>query len=261
MQTTIFLTLIGIFAGIFINYISDVLPHTRRFSQPICQSCGKALTWSRYLTLQPCPHCGKNRSLRMWLVLILTPASFVYLGWFPPKSLSLPLSLIVLTYFAVITVIDLEHRLILHPTSLFGAVLGLVTGTSIYLRQSEVFGAVGTSLLGGAIGFGLMFLLYKVGEWVARYRARKLQAAGQADDEEEALGGGDVYLAGVLGLMLGKLIILALLYGAALGGIVGLLLVVVMLIRRRYASEALMTFIPYGPYYILSAAYILFQPA
>src|SRR5688572_30980241 len=38
---------------------------------------------------------------------------------------------------------------------------------------------------------------------VARYRARRMQAAGQADDEEEALGGGDVYLAGVLGLMLG----------------------------------------------------------
>ncbi len=48
-----------------------------------------------------------------------------------------------------------------------------------------------------------MFLLYQFGTLVARFRARKMQAAGQADDEEEALGGGDVYLAGVLGLMLG----------------------------------------------------------
>ncbi len=54
------------------------------------------------------------------------------------------------------------------------------------------------------IGFGVMCLVYQLGAVMARYRARKMQAAGQADDEEEAFGGGDVYLAGVIGLMLGS---------------------------------------------------------
>jgi prepilin signal peptidase PulO-like enzyme (type II secretory pathway) len=118
----------------------------------------------------------------------------------------------------------------------------------------------GWSLLGGVLGFGIMFLLYKFGTLIARYRARKLQAAGQDDDEEEALGGGDVYLAGVLGLMLGLPIISALVYGALLGGVASIVLVVALLIQRKYSSDALMTFIPYGPYYIIGASLILFRP-
>ena len=104
-----------------------------------------------------------------------------------------------------------------------------------------------------------MYLLYQVGGLVARLRARRMQAAGQADDEEEALGGGDVYLLGVLGLMLGKDFILnALVLGVLFGGIVSLLFIIALLVRRSYSSDALMTFIPYGPYFIVAAFYMLF---
>jgi leader peptidase (prepilin peptidase)/N-methyltransferase len=86
-----------------------------------------------------------------------------------------------------------------------------------------------------------------------------LQAAGQADDEEEALGGGDVYLAGVLGLMLGWPFIWdALVLGVLLGGVVSFLFLLALVVSRRYAGDALMTFIPYGPYFIISAFYFLF---
>jgi len=124
-----------------------------------------------------------------------------------------------------------------------------------------LIGGVGWSLLGAFVGFGVMFLLYQFGTLVARYRAKKLQAAGQADDEEEALGGGDVFLTGVLGLMLGwPAIVGALVYGVLLGGLVSFLFIVALLVRRRYSNEALMTFIPYGPYFIIGASYILFRP-
>ena len=86
-----------------------------------------------------------------------------------------------------------------------------------------------------------------------------MEAAGQADDEEEALGGGDVYLLGVLGLMLGwPFIINAFIIGVLLGGLISFLLLIGLIVRRRYSSEALMTFIPYGPYFILGAFYVLF---
>ena len=86
-----------------------------------------------------------------------------------------------------------------------------------------------------------------------------MEAAGQADDEEEALGGGDVYLLGVLGLMLGwPFIFNALILGILFGGAVSLLFILALIIRRRYSSESLMTFIPYGPYFIISAFYLLF---
>jgi leader peptidase (prepilin peptidase) / N-methyltransferase len=252
---------LGWVAGLFINYVSDVLPRTRRFGQPTCSRCETNFTWVDYLTLRACRNCGKQRSLRTWLVQILAVASFVYLWLVPSKALGFSLGAIVLIYFGIITVIDLEHRLILHPTSLAGAVLGLIVGTFIYSKKYALLGSVGTSLLGGLAGFGIMFLLYQLGTLVARFRARKMQAAGQADDEEEALGGGDVYLTGVLGLMLGwPAIVAALVYGVLLGGLASIIFIVALLVRRRYASEALMTFIPYGPYFIIGASLLLFRP-
>jgi leader peptidase (prepilin peptidase) / N-methyltransferase len=250
--------LLGWIAGLFINYVSDVLPRTRRFSQPVCPHCQTPLSWKDYLTLRACSNCGKARSLRTWLVQIVTTVAFIYFWVFPSERLGVPLTMIVLIYFGIITVIDLEHRLILHPTSLAGAALGLIVGTFIYSKKYTLLGSLGQSLLGGLIGFGVMFLLYQLGTLVARYRARRMQAAGQADDEEEALGGGDVYLAGVLGLMLGPAIVSALAYGILLGGLVSFLFIMALLVRRRYSSDALMTFIPYGPYFILGAFYLLF---
>mgnify|MGYP003345432391 CR=1 FL=1 len=82
----------------------------------------------------------------------------------------------------------------------------------------------------------------------------------QAEDVAiEALGGGDVYLLGILGLMLGKdFIINALVLGVLFGGIVSLIFIIALLVRRRYSGDALMTFIPYGPYFIIAAFYMLF---
>ncbi len=261
MNATLIIPLIlGWLAGLFINYASDVLPVTRRFSRPTCKDCNTAYSWVDYLTLRACRSCSERRSLRTWLVQILTTASFVYFWINPPKAIASPLWMIVLIYFGVILIIDLEHRLILHPTSLFGAILGLIVGTAL---QSQIHGSllvgIGYSLLGGLFGFAIMLVLYKFGEIVARYRARKMQAAGQADDEEEALGYGDVYLAGVLGLMLGwPFIWQTLLLGVLLGGLISIVFLLALVLRRRYSSEALMTFIPYGPYFIISAFYFLF---
>jgi leader peptidase (prepilin peptidase) / N-methyltransferase len=253
--------LLGWLSGWFVNYTADVLPLTRRFGQPACPHCQATRTWADFLTLRPCRTCGKNRSLRTWLVQFLGSASFVYFWLFPSEVLGFPLGAVVLIYFAVLVIIDLEHRLILHTTSLAGAVLGLIVGTYIYYTglKFNFFLSLGASLLGGLIGFGVMFLLYQVGAMVARLRARRMQAAGQTEDDEEALGGGDVFLLGVLGLMVGyRFISNILVQGVLLGGLVSIVLIILLLLRRRYASDVLMTFIPYGPYFIFAAFNILF---
>jgi prepilin signal peptidase PulO-like enzyme (type II secretory pathway) len=86
-----------------------------------------------------------------------------------------------------------------------------------------------------------------------------MESDGVAEDDEEALGGGDVYLAGVLGLMLGSRFIMnGLAVGILFGGLVSLVFVLALLVQRRYSSNSLMTFIPYGPYLIAGAAYMLF---
>ena len=125
MNVTLLIPVVlGWIAGLFINYVSDVLPLTRRFSQPTCTHCQAPFSWREYLTLRSCQNCGKARSIRTWLVQVLTTVSFAYFWLFPSKALEIPLGMLVIVYFGVITVIDLEHRLILHPTSLAGAVLG-----------------------------------------------------------------------------------------------------------------------------------------
>ena len=251
--------LLGWIAGLFVNYASDVLPLTRRFSQPACRNCQTSFSWLDYLTMRACGNCGTRRSLRTWIVQMTSIASFTYFWLFPPFRIGLPLGLVVLTYFGVIIVIDLEHRLILFPTTIFGAVLGLVTGSYVYSNFDGFPASILTSVLGGVAGFGIMFALYQLGAFVARMRARKMRAAGQSEDDEEALGGGDVYLTGVLGLMLGwPNIILGITAGALIGGVVGLLAVIGHFIRRRYAENSLMTFIPYGPSLVLGAFYILY---
>jgi prepilin signal peptidase PulO-like enzyme (type II secretory pathway) len=252
----------GILVGWLVNYLADVLPITLRFSQPACLHCNSPLSTGKYLSLARCPTCGKHRNLRAWVVQILALVSSLWLWFLPPTkfadaiptpALAFLAGLFLLTYFGVVFVIDLEHRLILHPVSIFGAVLGLVVGWLFY-------GLVPT-LLGGLCGFGVMFVFYLFGTLFARIRARKMKAAGQEVDDEEALGAGDVILASVLGLMLGwPLIWFGLLVGILLGGLITIPLLVIMLVVRRYKQDAWMVFIPYGPFFLISATLIIYFP-
>ena len=55
-------------------------------------------------------------------------AGSAYLWNEPPAKLGFAFSVVLLTYFVIVFVIDMEHRLILHLTSIAGAVLGLAAG-------------------------------------------------------------------------------------------------------------------------------------
>ena len=263
MNITIILPLCsGILAGWLINYLADVLPVTRRLNQPICVHCNASFSSIKYLTLSSCPSCGKHRSLRTWIVQLLGLAASLWLWLLPPIKFAkvIPNSyfaflagLFLLTYFGVIFVIDLEHRLILHPVSIFGAVLGFGFGW--------LFHGLSPTLLGGLGGFGIMLVFYLFGTLFARIRARRMKAAGQETDDEEALGTGDVILAGVLGLMLGwPLIWFGLLTGIMLGGLITIPMLVIIVVAKRYKEDAWMVFIPYGPFFLISATLILYFP-
>ncbi len=237
--------LLGLAAGALVNYLSDVLPFTRRFSRPSCPKCGKPFTWKDYLFLRACPACRQKRSARTYLVLLVLLAATVYIWLRPPARINFPLAYVLLAFLGVVFVIDLEHRLIMHPISITGAVLGLGIGT--YAN-----GPVPT-LLGGAFGFGSMLLLYYLGEAFTRFMAKR---RGEPIDEV-ALGFGDVNLCGVTGLLLGWPVILAgILFTIFAGGIGSLLVIATMLIRKRYSA---FTPIPYAPFLIFSILFYLFR--
>ena len=104
-----------------------------------------------------------------------------------------------------------------------------------------------------------MLGFYYFGVLFARIRTKRMLALGQETDDEEALGAGDVILATILGLMLGwPLIWFGLLLGILLGVFFSLMLILWLVVTRKYGKNALMLFIPYGPYFIMSAFLIIF---
>jgi leader peptidase (prepilin peptidase) / N-methyltransferase len=244
--------LAGWISGWIVNYLSDVLPVTRRLTRPTCPQCGDVYPLAIYLTFGSCPNCHHRRPVRTWLVQAGMLVVSLY-TWFRPNRMGYFLGMILLTYFATVTVIDLEHRLILHPTSVFGALFGLGLGAWLH-------GFVPT-LLGGLAALAIMSVLYLLGVFFARIRASRLKATGRQTDDEEALGFGDVILAGVLGLILGwPFIWFGLLLGILLGGVIGVALILYWLLANRMEEKALMTFMPYGPFFIASVFLILFVP-
>lgn len=245
--------IVGWCGGWIVNYLADVLPFTRRFSQPACLHCNAHFAWADYLVLRPCRACGQKRSLRIWLVQIFVTAVSIYIWTSPPARLGYVLGMIVLMYFTMDFIIDAEHRLILHPTSIFGAALGLLAG---WLRQG-----LSSTLIGGLVGFLVMFFFYIMGVGFAKLRARKMRAQGLETDDEEALGAGDVILSTILGLFLGwPLTWFGLLLGILLGGAISILLVIGLLVTRQYKEKAWMVFMPYGPYFLLSAFLLIYLP-
>ncbi len=244
--------LIGWLAGLAVNYLADVLPITRRLSQPTCPQCNAQFAWKDYLLLRPCPN-GHPRKFRLWIVQAVMLAISTYIWIKPPLKLGYLLGLPLIIYFGIVFVIDMEHRLILHPTSIFGSFLGLLVGTVAH--------GVRDTLLGGLGGLLIMLAFYYFGVLFARMRTKRMLAMGQEADDEEALGAGDVILITILGFILGwEWIWVGLLFGILLGGFFSLLLILWLMISRKYEKNALMLFIPYGPYFITSAFVIIYFP-
>ena len=223
---TILYAFIGWAVGVVINHAADVLPKRETLlQQPSCSACQAArppLAWSAvtaYLSRNvTCNACGHHRKTlaRSIIIELVTPVFFVFLLWRYGMSLYLVLVSIYTAILILVTVTDLEHRLIFNvvmlPSIIFAIVMAFFTP-----GQSWVL-----ALVGGAVAFVLVYLA-------------ALFAHG-------GLGGGDVTLSAFLGLIIGfPKILLSLLFGIFLGGFVAVLL----LITRRVGMKS---FIPYGPF-------------
>lgn len=243
----LFAAFLGLIAGFLVNYLSDVLPTRRELSRPGCSHCDTDYSWKNYLLLNTCQKCGAARSWRTYISLAAGIIISMALWLNPPTRMGYWLGLVVITYFGLVVVIDLEHRLILHMVSLAGALLGVVTGTIRYNLVS--------SLVGGLVGMSVMLIFYWLGTLFARYRARKLGH----DDGEEALGFGDVTISAVLGLMLGwPFIFYGLMIGVLMGGLISLVFVLILVVTRRY--ETMTVFTAYGPYLVFGAIILMYFP-
>lgn len=237
----------GYLAGALVSLVSDWYYIRRQFLGDVAIKELHEAGWVRYLawpfSVRTVPTAHKVRVILVELVYIF----LAFWMWFDrPERVDLWWGIPVLIYFGVVIVMDVEFRVVLHPISIAGAVLGALVG--VYLRGPWV------TLLGGVVGFTVMFLLYKFGEffmkWINRRRDEEI--------DEVALGYGDVNMAGVVGLFLGMPpIILGLLVAIFSAGLVSILFIIVSVVIRRFRAFAAL---PYAPFLALAALVMLFFP-
>jgi len=251
---TIILAVFGTAFGSFLNVCIDRLPAGKSILHPPshCDSCQHRLAPAdlvplfSYLWLRRrCRYCGASIPQRPFWVELGTGLLFALSFWYLGSSdwcLGLSVQFVVIAFygslFLVIGVIDLEHQLVLNKISYPAMALALVIAIFqpppelIALNLAWPWSGIVNALMGGAIGFLFLLLAYLI--TLAIYRA-------------EAMGFGDVKLAGLIGLATGpKLVLLALTLGAILGGLVGIILLLLKLKKRKEP-------LPFGSFLVISA--------
>ena len=131
----------------------------------------------------------------------------------------LALGLVLCTVLVVVTVTDLERRVIPNPVLLAGAVVG------VGIAAATDPGSLGERALAAAGAGGFLFLV--------------------ALAYPRGMGMGDVKLVAVMGLYLGRAVAPAVLIGFAAGALVG----VILIARRGIAARK--QAVPFGPFLAL----------
>jgi leader peptidase (prepilin peptidase)/N-methyltransferase len=240
-----FIALLGLILGCAVNYLADQLPITGSLGHISCPACRSKMSPGKYITLDRCLICKSTRNLRSWLVQFGLALIAVLLWFFPHSRLPWWDGLILFAYFILVAVIDIEHHLVLGPVSLAGVLIGGSAG--IYLH------GVFLTIAGGALGALIMVALYFLGRmfsrWVSRQKGKEM--------DPEALGFGDVYIAGILGLALGWPGVTAgLLIAILMGGLTSGLFLLWLVLSKQYRP---FTALPYAPFLLLAAALLIFR--
>jgi leader peptidase (prepilin peptidase)/N-methyltransferase len=227
---------VGAILGSFLNVVAYRLPRGESLSRPRsrCPQCQTpikpydnvpVLSW---LALRGrCRSCSAPISARYPLVEAMTGllCAGVVLAKGPDEDALLGLALVLL--LVPITLIDLDHRIIPNKLTLLGAVVApllvALTAPDALLEHLIAAAAAGGFFLLAALAY------------------------------PRGMGMGDVKLAAVLGLFLGKAVgpavFVALVAGTLVGGAV---------ISRKGAQEGRKTAVPFGPFLALGAVVALF---
>jgi leader peptidase (prepilin peptidase)/N-methyltransferase len=245
---TLVYALVGWLVGVFLNHSANVLPRRVGLGDsPRCVFCDTprpVAAWSAvvgYLSgRRTCLGCGAPLPVRSVIVELFTPAIFVGLLWRYGPSVHLGLISLYSAILILVTVTDLEHRLILHVV-MVPAILLATAGA--FFNEDMTWRR---ALLGGAAGFVSLYAMFLLAQPLSALMGR---LSGR-EISEVPFGFGDVTLGTFVGLITGLPgFFFALLITLLSAGLVAAIYVVVRaVIQRRYT---LFTPIPYGPFLVL----------
>jgi prepilin signal peptidase PulO-like enzyme (type II secretory pathway) len=258
LANLIIVAIIGILVGVVVNLLADALPNRSRIPFPPRYADGSPrppIAWlgiTAFLFRKRAAPDGTKLRWRYPATELFT-AGLMILTLLATSdddkmtALQLTFWLIYMAIFALITVIDLEHRLILFiviiPACVVAILDALTTGYGASLSEA---------LIGGAVGFGVFFLMYLGGFLFIYVMA---QTRGRSTSEV-AFGYGDVMLITLSGLILGWQPLIPAMFLTVFLGALGAVawLVGRWLTGNRYS---LFTPLPYGQYIIIATVIML----
>jgi leader peptidase (prepilin peptidase)/N-methyltransferase len=174
-----------------------------------------------------CRDCRAPISARYPIVEALTAALAVAVVLVKHSAHDVALGLALVIVLVPIALIDLDHRIIPNkitlPAALAAIAIGVITAPSL----------VGEQLIAGAAAAGFLLV------FVLAY--------------PRGMGMGDVKLAGVLGLFLGRSVAVAILAGVLAGTVAGVLVMI-----RVGVTRGRKTAVPFGPFLALGGIVALF---
>jgi leader peptidase (prepilin peptidase) / N-methyltransferase len=233
---TLLAALAGLLVGSFLNVVAWRLPRGESLVRPRsrCPACRTPIkpydnvpVVSWLLLRGRCRTCGARVSARYPLVEAVTAALYAAVVVAGDGALEIVLGLALVTALVPIALIDLDHRLIPNaitlPAALAAIAIGVVVDPGFVPEQLIAAAAAGGFFLAAA-------LLYPRG-----------------------MGMGDVKLAAVLGLYLGRAVAPAILIALVAGVVVG-----AGIIARKGAREGRRTAVPFGPFLALGGVVALF---
>jgi prepilin signal peptidase PulO-like enzyme (type II secretory pathway) len=233
----------GCLIGSFLNVVILRLPLKKNLvsDRSACPNCSTQLRWfhnipilSFSFLLGKCSFCGQKISWRYPLIELLT--GFISLWFFPevinPEALGLyffhfTLSCVFICHFFI----DLDHQLLLDKLNLYLFALILPFSAFTFPWTHWAMGGA----LGFAVPLGVTWLFYKI--------------RGQV-----GLGGGDIKLFGIIGILLGPTgVFFTIFLSCFVGAVVGL----IMIATKKLSKDRPMAF---GPSIILVASFQIYYP-
>lgn len=225
-------TLVGLMIGSFVNVLTLRLPAGESVVSPgsRCPSCKTPLRWYHNVPLVSwlalrgrCAFCRHPISWQYPAVEASTAAIWGLHAWALGPTPETARAVVFLTLLLAIAVADIRFYIIPDELSLGGAVLGLVLAL---LPQGPT---LVQSLLGAAVGGGVLWLVAIVGTWAFR---------------KEAMGGGDIKMMAMIGTFLGW-------RGALLSIFLGALAGTLVFVPLAWKTDKL---VPFGLFLALGAA-------
>ncbi|WP_278599799.1 prepilin peptidase [Clostridium tertium] len=233
----ILILIIGLCIGSFLNVCIYRIPREESIAFPPshCTSCGYELKAVdlipiiSYLFLKgKCRKCGEKISIKYPLVELLNGVLYLLIFLRFGLSLSFVFYSLLTSLLIVISYIDLDSKYIYSSTTILGVVLAAIyIVVGLYTKDISL----SNNVLGGAIGYGIIYLIVVI---------------------TKGMGQGDAEVAGVCGLFIGiKGILVCLFIAVVLGGLVAAIILIFKLKEKK--SE-----IAFSPYISIgSIVYIL----